>query len=222
MPRRTPLSRTRVLREAVALADTEGIQAVSMRRLADALDVVPMALYKHVADKEDLIDGMVDLLIEDMPATPTRAPNQWRGAVTETLHGARTVVKAHRWAQRAIETRTIRTPAVLGHMEHVTQIFLRAGFSPDLTHHVMHLLGNRIWGFSPEFFNDPGDGPERRPGTAGVPDPQDYPGILAIAADAAARRPGAQGCDEDFEFDFALATILDGVARRRRAGWTSS
>jgi AcrR family transcriptional regulator len=220
---REPLSRARVLRAAIALADAEGLDAVSMRRLAETLGVVPMALYKHVSDKEDLLDGMVATLIEDLPAVDGGDPRRWRGAVRETIAGARSVVTAHAWARRAIETRTLRTPAVLGHMERLTQLFLAAGFSPDLTHHVMHLLGNRIWGFSPELFNESPDQPaptKRR--TSGEPDPKDYPGILLIAADARARRPEATGCDEDFEFDFALDVILDGVARLHRSGWDST
>jgi AcrR family transcriptional regulator len=215
------LNRVRVLQAAIALADADGIDAVSMRRLSQRLGVVPMAIYKHVADKQDLLDGMVDTLIEDIPSTRSYPPAQWRAAVRATLLGARAVVTGHPWARRAIETRTVRTPAVLAHMERVTQIFLRAGFSPDLTHHVMHLLGNRIWGFSPELFNQPAGAP-LRVSTSGTPDPGDYPGILAVSADARARRPDATGCDEDFEFEFALTAILDAVARLHRARWTST
>lgn len=236
---RAPLNRPRVLRAAIDLADTDGLDAVTMRRLADHLGVVPMALYKHVATKEDLLDGMVDTLIGDMhgeaagagqpgrdaagPALPHEAGPDWRVEVHALAHRARLVVTGHPWARRAIESRTRRTTAVLAHMERVSQVFLRAGFSPDLTHHVMHLLGNRIWGFSPELFT--GDPPATASATAGrraaaPPDPADYPGILAITADAQARRPGA-GCDEDFEFEFALDVILDGVARLHGAGWSS-
>lgn len=218
---RKPLNRARVVAAAMALADDEGIDAVSMRGLAEDLGVVPMALYKHVADKEDLLDGMVDALIAEMPATPPLPPRQWQEGLRVMLLGARSVVISHAWARRVIETRTSRTPAVLDHMERVTQIFLRAGFSADLTHHVMHLLGNRIWGFSPELFNESAGSADRKPGKGGTPDPANYPGILAITADAQTRRPGA-GCDEDFEFAFGLDTIIDGIARRRRAGWTST
>lgn len=227
MPRggRDPLSRTTVLRAAVELADAEGLDAVTMRRLAEVLDVVPMALYKHVADKDDLLAGMVDVLVEDMavpsPATRTR----WREGVRQALHGARRVVVAHPWARRAIESRTVRTPAVLGHMERVSTIFLAGGFTPDQTHHVMHLLGNRIWGFSPELFTGaPEAGASSapaRPGRTAEPDPADYPSIVAIATDARARRPDATGCDEDFEYDFALDVLLDGIERLRRAHWSS-
>jgi AcrR family transcriptional regulator len=218
---RATLRRGTVLATAVALADAEGLEAVSMRRLADALGVVPMALYKHVADKEDLLDGMVDTVIGEVPPTSALRADQWRAAVHETLLATRAVVARHPWARRALETRTVRTPVVLGHMERVSQLFLRAGFSPDLTHHVMHLLGTRIWGFSAELFDESAGGARERRRTSGEPDPRDYPGILAIAADARARRPGATGCDEDFEFTFALDLLLDVIARLRRSGWES-
>ncbi|MGL5862010.1 MAG: TetR/AcrR family transcriptional regulator [Phycicoccus sp.] len=221
---RGSLDRDTVLRAAIALADAEGLDAVSMRRLAETLNVVPMALYKHVADKEDLLDGVVATLVGDLPVASEKRANRWRTTVREMVLGARAVVAAHPWARRAIETRAVRTPEVLAHLERLTQVFLGAGFSPDLTHHVMHLLGNRVWGFSPELFDDPAGAPASATGrrrTSGTPDPADYPGILRIAADARARRPGAERCDEDFEFEFALDVLLDGIARLRRSGWES-
>lgn len=226
---RIPLSRERVLAAAVALADAEGADAVSMRRLADALGVVPMALYKHVADKQDLLDGMVDAVIGEFAAhqNPAAAPStgsspDWPDAMRRTILAARTTLHRHPWARRAIETRKRRTPAVLGHMERLTAILLAGGLSPDLAHHAMHALGNRIWGFSPELFNDPDATPGRpAPAESARPDPADYPAILAVAADATARRPAATGCDEEFEFGFALGMILDGIARLHAAGWSS-
>lgn len=220
--RRDPLSRAKVLRAAIELADEQGLEALTMRRLSESLGVVPMALYKHVDDKEDLVDGMVDALIEDFPATPPT--HDWAAAVATVVTGARAVVAAHPWARRALETRTERTPTVLGYMERISQCFLGAGFTPDQTHHVMHLLGPRIWGISPELFTPAPETAvrERTPHPRrAAPDPADYPGILAIAADAQARRPGAAGCDEDFEFGFALDVILDAAERLRRGRWSS-
>lgn len=179
-----------------------------------------MALYKHVVDKEDLLDGMVDAAIRGF-GVEADDDRPWRDAVRAAALAARRAVLARPWLRRAIETRTARSAAVLGHMEAVTHAFLRGGFSPDLTHHVMHTLGNRIWGFSPELFNDPA----RPQGLAGPPrapvDPTDHPGIMAVAADARRRRPEATGCDEDFEFVFALDLILDAAERLHRAGWSS-
>ena len=228
-PRRGRLTRAAVVEAAVELADRQGLAAVSMRNVAGALQVAPMALYRHVTDKDDLLDAMVDRLIEEFGAPPedtsasrASAPPAgmpaepgWVSAARTRIWAARAVLARHPWARQAIETRTRRTAAVLSHMEALTSVLLSGGVSADLTHHALHALGNRIWGFSPELF--PGDA------TAGSSplDPADYPGILAVAAQARRRRPDATGCDEDFEFGFALDLILAAVARLHDAGWAS-
>lgn len=215
------LDRRQVLQAAVDLADREGIDAVSMRRLAGELGVVPMALYKHVADKEDLLDGMVDEVIAELDHSPVTAGDaDWRTAVRASVLEARRAVAAHPWLRSAIESRVRRTPAVLGHMDAITGQFLAGGLSPDLTHHAMHTLGNRIWGFSPELFNA-APGRPQRPTRGASPEPANYPAIRVVAAEAQRRRPDATGCDEDFEFAFALDLVLDAVERLHNAGWAS-
>ena len=129
-----------------------------MRRLAQRLGVVPMALYKHVADKDELLDGMVDVVIEEF-APPDPALG-WKDRVRQQLLSARRAVLRHPWARRAIESRTQRTPAVLAYMDAVAGTLIAGGFSADLAHHVMHALGNRIWGFSPEMFDESQSEPE--------------------------------------------------------------
>ena len=227
--RRTPLSRDRVLHEAVALADQDGIDAVSMRRLAERLGVVPMALYKHVSDKEELLDGMVDTVLGELE--PPDPAGDWKQGVRDRLLSARRAVLRHPWARRAIESRTRRTPTVLAHMDAVAGTFLAGGFSADLTHHVMHALGNRIWGFSPEMFDESRVGSE----APEAPDPAEaeeaasafaerFPSIvrIAVAAQERSAPDGASGCDEEFEFEFALDLLLDGAERLHRAGWRST
>jgi AcrR family transcriptional regulator len=222
---RVPLSRARVLRAAVALADDAGIESVSMRRLAQDLGVVPMALYKHVSNKDELLDGMVDVVLGEIePADPEL---HWQSAVRQRVLSARRAVLRHPWARKAIESRTHRTPVVLGYMDSLAGTFRAGGFSADLTHHVMHALGNRIWGFSPELFDEPptGDSPPPEAQEAMAREfAERYPHILEIAV-AATRgdlsRVG-QGCDEQFEFEFALDLLLDGFDRLRRQGWSSS
>jgi AcrR family transcriptional regulator len=225
--RRPPLSKERVLHAAVALADDAGIDSVSMRGLAQELGVVPMALYKHVANKDELLDGMVDLVIDEIePADPAL---DWRSAVRQRILSARRAVLRHPWARQTIESRTRRTPAVLDHMDSVAGLFRAGGFSVDLTHHVMHALGNRIWGFSPEMFDEPQSAdspslsPEEQAALVGE-FARRYPHILEIATAATEGDLSGvgQGCDEQFEFEFALDLLLDGADRLSRTGWSSS
>ncbi|WP_369135860.1 TetR/AcrR family transcriptional regulator [Modestobacter sp. I12A-02662] len=221
--RRTPLSRDRVLAAAVRLADEVGVEAVSMRRLAHELGVVPMALYKHVASKDDLLDGMVDVVLGEIePADPALG---WQDGVRARVLSARRAVLRHAWARRAIESRTRRTPTVLAHMDALAGMFRAGGFSVDLTHHVMHALGNRIWGFSPELFEEPPRGEPLSPAEqeALVAEfVQRYPHVVEIATAATQADPARAGCDEQFEFEFALDLLLDGFERLRTAGWSSA
>lgn len=225
MPPRTPVTRDRALAEAVGLADSEGIAAVSMRRLAARLDVVPMALYRHVRDKGDLLDGMVGTLIESYD--PPQPGVGWKAAVRCQILSARRVLLAHPWAREVIETRTTRTPQVLGYMNQLSGTFIEGGFSADLTHHVMHALGHRIWGFSPEAFADPDSlQPPADPAARMAMLEQvrrAYPYIAMIALDAANGDPAALGgrCDEQFEFEFTLDLLLDAFERLRETGWRS-
>ena len=222
--RRAPLSRERVLRTAVARADAAGIGSISMRGLAQELGVVPMALYKHVAGKEELLDGMVDLVIAEFDP-PADTPD-WKSEIRRRVLSARQAVLRHPWARLAIESRTRRTPAVLGYMDSLAGAFRTGGFSAHLTHHVMHALGNRIWGFTPELFDEPPDddapAPSAEAQEAMVREfAERYPHILEIAmaaTDGDLSRVG-EGCDEQFEFEFALDLLLDGFERLRDQNW---
>src|SRR4051812_18725837 len=133
---RVPLSRDRVLRAAVGLADESGIDSLNMRRLAQELGVVPMALYKHVANKDQLFDGMVDVIIGEI-GSPVQDP-EWKTAVRRRILSARRALLAHAWASQVIESRVIPTPMVLSYMDSLIEMFRTGGFSADLTHHVMH------------------------------------------------------------------------------------
>lgn len=215
---RTPLNRERVLRAAVALADATGIDALSMRRLAQELDVVPMALYKHVANKEELLDGMTDAVVGEID--PPAAGPDWRRVVRGRILSARRVLLRHPWAARVIESRTGPTPAVLAYLDSMAGAFRDGGLSADLTHHVMHAMGSRLLGFSQELFDTSGP--------AGPPDPrlaEYYPHIAELAATAAhdgGPTVGGGGCDDQFEFEFALDLLLDGFESLRIQGWTSA
>ena len=226
---RTPLNRERVLQAAVSLADAVGFESLSMRRLAEELGVVPMAIYKHVANKDELLDGMVAALIGEID--PPAPGQDWKSAVRLRVLSARQALQRHPWARQAIESRTNRTPAVLDYMDSFTGMFLSGGFSADLTHHVMHAIGGRMWGFTQELFDAPA-GP-----TAGSPaeiPAEDraamlqqmaarYPNIVAIATsmDHDEGSVVGHGCDDQFEFEFALDLLLDGFERVHEQGWSS-
>lgn len=221
------LSRAGVLAAAVSLADREGLESLSMRRLATELGVVPMALYKHVTDKDDLVAGMIDQVVEAY-----RAPDaglDWRAAVRGRIMAARDALHEHPWLRSALERATQRTPAVLGHMDAIAGDLRRGGLSYDLVHHAMHALGHRIWGFSPEAFSDGTGSSAERAGEA-EPAPVDpaqlaamaerYPHVVAIALDTAQRAPGG-ACDTEAEFAFTLDLLLDAVSSLHAAGWRS-
>jgi AcrR family transcriptional regulator len=219
--RRVQLSRDRVLRAAVALADDSGIESLSMRKLADELGVVPMALYKHVAHKEELLDGMIDVVVGeiDPPVTGT----DWKSAVRQRILSARRALLRHPWASRVMESKTVPTPVVLEYMDSMIGMFRAGGFSVNLTHHVMHSIGSRVLGFTQELFND---SETARPEVQAIMLREmaaKYPYVMEIAG--AASHEGESvvgaGCDDQFEFEFALDLLLDGFERLRRKQSTS-
>jgi AcrR family transcriptional regulator len=220
--RRAPLSRERVLRAAVSLADDAGIEAVSMRRLAQELGVVPMALYKHVAHKEELLDGMVDVIVGEID--PPLSGTDWKDAIRRRILSARQSLLRHRWASQVVESRPHATPVVLDYMDSLIGMFRAGGFSVDLTHHVMHALGTRMWGFTQEVFPTPAPpaDPEARAAMLGQFAAR-YPHIIEMATASAHDEKSAVGggCDDQFEFEFALDLLLDGFDRLHRKGWSS-
>jgi AcrR family transcriptional regulator len=223
---RRPLSRERVLRAAVALADEHGIDAVSMRKLGQDLGVDPMSLYNHVANKEDLLDGMVDLVVGEIdPAAASdgdgAGAGAWKAVLRARVMAARATMLRHRWASRVIETRTAASPAVMRHYESVAGILRDGGFPVALVHHALHALGSRMLGFSQELFDDTAalaEGPEVLALTAHRM-AGDFPHLsemmLEISHDEAT--VVGSGCDDQFEFAFALDLLLDGLERLRDA-----
>jgi AcrR family transcriptional regulator len=216
---RLPLSRERVLRAAVALADEVGADAISMRRIAQELGVVPMALYKHVANKDELLDGMIDVVVGEID--PPASGADWKTTIRRRVLSARAALLRHPWASRVIESRAEATPTVMAYMDSMIGIFRAGGFSLDLTHHAMHAMGSRLLGFSQELFDDTADlGPEQaavmlRELAATYPNVSEL--VRSITHDQAS--VVGVGCDDQFEFEFALDLMLDGLERLRdRAG----
>ena len=208
--RRPQLTRQRVMTVAIELADRDGIDSISMRKLAQELGVEAMSLYTHVRNKDDLLDGMVDAVIGQVPISADGAG--WKASLRQMALAARSVILRHPWAARTIETRSAPGPAALRYVNAVIGIFREGGFSIAQAHHGLHILGSRALGFTQDLFDDSGDlDPEtaaRLADALGATHPYVVEMALAVT------HSGALGpCDDDAEFEFALDLILDGLAR---------
>ncbi len=213
-PKRSRLTRERVLKAAVQLADRDGIEAVSMRRLGTELGIEAMSLYTHVRGKEDLLDGMIELVIGEIPIH--RAADDWKASLRTTILGARSVVLRHPWAPRIIETRNDPGPSGLRYYDAVMGILREGGFSLEMTHHAIHLFGSRLLGFTQDLFDDSPDvSPEAMQAmAAAVADSHPYVAEMAMGV---SHDGGLGGCDDDVEYAFGLDLILDGLERLRDA-----
>jgi AcrR family transcriptional regulator len=212
--RRSPLTRQRVTEAAVELADREGIDSVSMRRLGQELGVEAMSLYTHVRSKDDLLDGMVEVVIGRIPNRRKRG--DWKGSLRRTVLASRDIMLSHPWAPAIIETRTAPGPAGLRHFDTVIGILREGDFSLELTHHALHLMGSRLLGFTQDLFDD---SPDLDPQAAAMLAEQigaTHPYVAEMAL-AATHDGGLGGCDTNVEFEFALDVILDGLERLRDA-----
>ena len=213
---REPLTRERIQRAAVALADEGGVESLSMRRLAQALGVVPMALYKHVANKDELLDGMVDAVVAEID--PPIEGADWKPTMRERILSARRALLRHPWASSVLESRGEPTPSVIGYMDSMMGVFLAGGFSVDLMHHAMHVMGSRILGFSQELFDDTSSLPPEEAAALWTQMADVYPNIAKLVPVAIDTHDGpvvGGGCDDQFEFEFALDLVLDGLERLR-------
>jgi AcrR family transcriptional regulator len=214
MARRPTLSRDAVVARAVAFADRVGLDSLTMRSLAADLGVVPMALYKHVANRDDLIGAMIDAVVASYSSPTPGAVG--KVAVRELVLRARDEALAHPWLPRAIEQHPAPTLAVLGHMDAVSGAFLADGLSIGLVHHAMHALGHRIWGYSPEAFDDRSAFPTTADAATMRTLAERYPHVIAIASAAAG------GCNTDSEFEFTLDLLLEGIEQLHQRGWEPS
>jgi AcrR family transcriptional regulator len=199
----------------MALADEGGVESLSMRKIALELGVVPMALYKHVANKDELLDGLVDVVVDEID--PPLPDADWRTTIRERVLSARRALLRHPWASQVIESRTDPPPAVIEYMDSMIGIFRGGGFSIDVTHHAMHAMGSRLLGFSQELFEDTADDDPEAQAMMLQWMADRYPHITemveAISHDDAS--VVGSGCDDQFEFEFALDLMLDGLDRLR-------
>jgi AcrR family transcriptional regulator len=210
-PPRPALTRDRVLASAVDFADEHGIAGLSMRKLGEAVGVEAMSLYNHVANKSDLLDGMVDVVFGeiDMPTDSS----DWKEAMRTRAHSARTVLSRHRWAIGLMETRTSPGPSNLRHHDAVLGALRLGGFSIEMAAHAFSLLDSYIYGFALQEATLPFDSGEQTGDLAReilATAPVDaYPHLTELAVEHVMQ----PGYDYGNEFTFGLELILDGLER---------
>jgi len=211
--RRGRLSRERVLRAAVAHADAGGLEGLTMRQLAEILGVAPMALYRHVANKDDLIDAMVDVVFSEIGVPP--GGGDWKSAMRRRAIAVRDALSRHRWAVGLMESRRRPGPANLRHHDSVIGRLRAAGFSIEMTAHAYSLLDSYIYGFALTKMNLPFETREEVAGVAETmlePFPaNEYPNLVEFIGEHVMK----PGYDYGDEFEYGLELILDGLELAR-------
>jgi AcrR family transcriptional regulator len=215
--RRAPLTRERVLRAAVALADQGGFELLTMRKLAKGLGVEAMSLYNHVANKDDLLDGMVDLVFAEIELPSS--DGDWKAAMRARAVSTRDALNRHRWAIGLMEGRTTHGPANLSLHDAVLGCLRAAGFSLEMTVHAYSVQDSYIYGFalqerdmSSESADDFATEAQRQM-HAYQAVLADYPHLVEVVGGYVAKA----GYDYATEFLFGLDLILDGLDRLREA-----
>lgn len=217
---RAPLTRDLVLRGAVEVADAGGIEALTMRRLAQHLGVEAMSLYYHVDNKASLLDGVVEVIIgeivEAVGAVAGPEPeDDWKGALRLRILTARQVLLRHKWAPAVIEQRSSMSPAVIFYFEGILEIMRKGGFSYDLAHHALHALGSRALGFTQELFQ-PDDAADDDTSQEIFDEmAEQLPYLSGMMSEIVHEGPDSTlgWCDDQTEFEFGLDLLLDGLDR---------
>ena len=223
---RAPLTRERVLRAAVDLADERGIDALTMRALGQELGVEAMSLYNHVKNKADILTGIVDVVCEEIVAAvdeiaPPDDPADWKAVLRTRILTAREVLLSHRWAPALLESLKDIPPSLIAYYDAQIGLMREGGVSLHLAHHALHALGSRALGFTQELFVQ--EDSELDPDLMAMMLKQmagRYP-HMADMMKIVVHDPESTlgGCDDQFEFEFGLDVILDGLDRLRETNW---
>jgi AcrR family transcriptional regulator len=217
---RIPLSKDRVLAAAIGVADQGGIESLTMRKLAQELGVEAMSLYYHVSNKDQVLDGVVDVVVTEINAAVSRidmpvAGEDWKPAMRTRILAAREILLRHPWVPEVIEARTTMSPSIMGYFEGLLGVFRSGGFSYDLAHHAMHALGSRAIGFSQELF-EPDNADQGEVSSAMFEQMASrLPNLVGMMSEISHNDPDSTlgWCDDQTEFEFGLDLILDGLDR---------
>ena len=209
---RPKLTRELILGKALELADLEGLQALSMRRLAQALGVEAMSLYYHFANKDRLLDGMIDLVFAEI-GLPTEG--EWKGRIRARSVSTKDALARHRWALGLMESRTSPGPATLYHHNAVVECFRLNGFSVAAAAHAYSLLDSYVYGFALQQLNLPFNtfeesGPAADSIMAEVA-AGDFPYLVEMAVEHVLK----PGYDYKEEFEIGLRLVLEGIEKLR-------
>ncbi len=209
---RAPLSRERVMRAAVALADSSGIESLSMRNLGEEVGVEAMSLYNHVANKDDILDGIVDLVFSEIALPSGEA--DWKPAMRKRAISAHEALLRHPWAPSLMQSRTRPGPATLRHHDSVLGSLRNAGFTLVMAAHAVSAIDGYVYGFALQQINLPLQSREQ---VAEVGESilrqlaGEYPHLAEMITEHAMK----PGYDYAKEFEFGLDLILDGLERLR-------
>ena len=211
---RQPVTRERALQVACQLADESGIETLTMRRLAEALGIEAMSLYHHVPNKDAILDGMVDMIFEEISLPPTGL--DWRSAMRQRAAAVRSVLLRHPWALPIMESRRTPGHATLAHHDAVLGCLRAGGLSLQLTAHAYAVLDSYIYGFIHTELNLPFQSSEQTHEVAAdifgsVPEGL-YPHLTELTLQHVLK-PGYAYSNE---FEFGLELILDGLERARK------
>ena len=206
---RTPLSRERVIRTAMAVADDKGAAALTMRAIAEPLGVEAMSLYHHVAGREDILDGMVDAVFGEIDLPPH--DTDWKSALRHRADSARAVLLRHPWAVGLMDSRSQPGPATLRHHDAVIGTLRAGGFSVPMAAHAVSLIDSYLYGFVLQELSLPFRGAAELDEVAGAilrDMPADtYPHLTELATEHVLK----PGYDYAGEFAFGLTLILDAL-----------
>ena len=221
---RTPLTKDRVFKAAIKIADESGLDALTMRHLAEELGVEAMSLYYHVANKEAVLDGIIDEIMGEIEEAaggfgPTEEDVDWQTALRRRILIARSVMLKHKWAPSVFETRTSISPVTMRYFNALLGIVREGGFSYDLAHHGMHALGSRMLGFTQELFepDNPAETDETEAMEMMEQMADQLPYLVGMMMEISHDDPDSTigWCDDDTEFNFALDLIVDGLEKLR-------
>lgn len=212
-PRRSrpPLTRERVVATAVGLADRDGLGALTMRSLAGDLGMRPMSIYRHLANKEALLDAIVDAVFAEVELMDASGPDGWRDLLAARCAGLRAALGRHPWALALMETRSSPGPATLAHHENVLEVLRGAGFSVPATAHAYAVVDAFVYGFALQEAELAAAGLGEAEETASGLPLDRFPRMAELATEVVLQ----PGYDFGDSFRVGLEIVLDGLDRLR-------